>query len=323
MLKKKYNFKKKILITGSEGFLGTYLKNEFLKNNHQVVGLDNLSRYKKRSPVKYNKNNFKFFKVDCSNQSKVIKYIKDCDTVIINAAKIGGIKILNSGYSKLFNENHNIFIGTLSACIEAYKKYKLKKIIFISTSMIYENNGKKKSKEIDDHKIAYPKNFYAFQKLTAEMYLQAASQQHGFIYNIIRPFNLVGNFDYEKLKIMSHVVPELIKKIKNKDRKIKIYGDGLQERSFTSIYEAAKSIYLVSTKKICKNQVFNVGSEKSVNILKIINIISDRLKVKKRIVKTRYFKSDVKYNRCSSKKLFKYINYKPQKKITDIINDLI
>lgn len=313
---------KKILITGSEGFLGTYLKNYFLKKNFNVIGLDNLSKYKSRSKT-ISSSNFSFYNVDCSIKQKVLNHLKKCDSIIINAANVGGIKHLDQGYLNLFIENQKIFIETLNASIEAFKKYRLKKIILISTSMIYQNNGKKKSKETDDKKISYPSNFYAFQKLTSEMLLKAASKQYGFKYNIIRPFNLVGQFEKNKINKMSHVIPELIKKFKTKDKKIKIYGDGLQERCFTSAYEAAKCIYLINSKKICDNQIFNIGSEKSTSILGLIKIIGKILKVKKKIVKSKGFVSDVKYNKCNSRKIFEFIKSKPSKSLKSIIKGLI
>ena len=83
---------KKILITGSEGFLGTYLKNYYLKKNYQVVGLDNLSKYKSKSKTIISNKKFLFHKVDCSYENKIFKYLKGCDSIIINAANIGGIK---------------------------------------------------------------------------------------------------------------------------------------------------------------------------------------------------------------------------------------
>ena len=75
---------KKILITGSEGFLGTYLKNYYLKKNYQVVGLDNLSKYKSKSKTIISNKKFLFHKVDCSYENKIFKYLKGCDSIIIN-----------------------------------------------------------------------------------------------------------------------------------------------------------------------------------------------------------------------------------------------
>jgi nucleoside-diphosphate-sugar epimerase len=314
---------KKILITGSEGFLGTYLKNYYLKKNFKVVGLDNLSKYESRSNTVNSNNRFLFHKVDCSKEHKILKYLKECDSIIINAANIGGIKHLDNGYSTLFMENQNIFNASLNASIKAFKLYKLKKIILISTSMIYENNGSRSSNENEDLKISYPKNFYAFQKLTSEMLLKAASKQYGFKYTIIRPFNLIGKFEDDKVAKMSHVIPELINKLKKPSKKIKIYGDGSQERSFTSVSEAAKCIYLISSKKNCENQTFNVGSEESTSITKLIKLLSKVLKTKKKLVKTKSFASDVKFNKCNSNKVFTYTAYKPRKKLEDIVRDLI
>jgi UDP-glucose 4-epimerase len=314
---------KKILITGSEGFLGTYLKNYYLKKNFSVVGLDNLSKYGSRSVIKHHINRFSFYKVDCSRKNKILNYLKDCDAIIINAANIGGIKHLDKGLLELFLENQKIFNSSLSAAIDAFKNYKLKKIILISTSMIYENNGNNFSKEEDDVRISYPKNFYAFQKLNSEMLLKAASKQYGFKYNIIRPFNLVGKFENDKVNKMSHAIPELINKLRGKNKVLKIYGDGSQQRSFTSISEVARCVYLISSKKKCENQTFNVGSEESTSILKLIDIISKILKIKKKIIKSKSFGSDVKCNKCDSTKILKFIGYKPSKKLKNIIKDLI
>jgi UDP-glucose 4-epimerase len=314
---------KKVLITGSEGFLGTHLKNYYLKNFFDVVGLDNLSKYGSKSKTHNFSNKFSFHKVDCSKKNEILNYLKDCDSIIINAANVGGIKHLDKGLLELFLENQNIFNSSLSAAIDAFKNHKLKKIILISTSMIYEKNGKKFSKEDDDRNISYPKNFYAFQKLNSEMLLKAASKQYGFKYNIVRPFNLVGKFENNKISKMSHVIPELIQKLKNKNKHIKIYGDGSQERSFTSVFEVAKCIYLISSKKKCENQTFNVGSEVSTSIIKLIEIISKILIIKKKIVKSKGFVSDVKYNKCDSSKILKFIGYKPSKSLTSIIKDFL
>jgi UDP-glucose 4-epimerase len=115
----------------------------------------------------------------------------------------------------------------------------------------------------------------------------------------------------------------LIQKLKNKNKHIKIYGDGSQERSFTSVFEVAKCIYLISSKKKCENKTFNVGSEKSTSIIELIKIISKILKINKKIIKSKSFVSDVKFNKCNSSKILKFTGYKPVKDIKSVINDLI
>jgi nucleoside-diphosphate-sugar epimerase len=89
------------------------------------------------------------------------------------------------------------------------------------------------------------------------------------------------------------------------------------------VSEAAKCIYLISSKKKCENQTFNVGSEKSTSIIELINIISKILKIKKKIIKSKSFVSDVKFNKCNSSKILKFTGYKPMKDIKNIINDLM
>ena len=139
----------------------------------------------------------------------------------------------------------------------------------------------------------------------------------------IRPFNLIGKFEDDKVAKMSHVIPELIKKLKRPSKKIRIYGDGYQERSFTSVSEAAESIYIISNKRNCENQTFNIGTEESTSINKLIKLLSKNLKIKKKIIRTKSFASDVKFNKCNSSKIFSLTGYKPKKKIKNIIADLI
>ena len=90
-----------------------------------------MSKYKSKSKTIISNKKFLFHKVDCSYENKIFKYLKGCDSIIINAANIGGIKHLDEGHLTLFRKS-KYFNASLNASIKAFKRYKLKKIILIS-----------------------------------------------------------------------------------------------------------------------------------------------------------------------------------------------
>jgi nucleoside-diphosphate-sugar epimerase len=63
--------------------------------------------------------------------------------------------------------------------------------------------------------MSFPNNFYSFEKLASERLLLAANTQYNIPYLILRPFNIIGHDGTERIKKSTHVIPDLIKKIKS------------------------------------------------------------------------------------------------------------
>src|SRR6202158_992078 len=210
----------KILVTGSAGFIGGYIVEELLHAGHEVVGLDNFSKYGALTQASLEHPRYRFVKGDAKDVPLLTDLMRDVDQVIAGAARIGGISYFPESAYDLLAENERITAATFDAAIEAHKRGTLKKINVISSSMVFENADVWPTAEGAERKCPPPSSTYGFQKLATEYFVQGAWEQYKLPYTIVRPFNCVGigerraKTEKEVLSgniklAMSHVVPDL------------------------------------------------------------------------------------------------------------------
>ena len=130
---------KKILVTGSAGFIGGYLVQEFLDQGHTVVGIDNYSKYGKVVKSYDNHPNYEFHEGDVKDTVLLKKLASDCDYIVGLAAMIGGITYFHKYAYDLLAENERIMASTFDAALDAFKNNKLQRIIVLSSSMVFES----------------------------------------------------------------------------------------------------------------------------------------------------------------------------------------
>ncbi len=243
----------KVLVTGSAGFIGGYVVEELLARGHEVVGLDNFSKY---GPVahSYDDNpDYHFVEGDARDAELMGKLLSDCDHFIAGAAMIGGISYFHAYAYDLLATNERIMASSCDAAIEAHRSGRLQKVTYLSSSMVFESTTHWPSKEGDERRIPPPLSSYGFQKLAVEYYAQAAWDQYKLPYTIVRPFNCVGVGegralgDVEVLSgnvqlAMSHVVPDLVQKIVKGQDPLHILGEGNQVRHYTYGGDLARGI---------------------------------------------------------------------------------
>lgn len=277
-----------VVITGSQGFIGGYLVQEALKQNYKVIGIDNFSKYGQVVRSFESNSNYDFVLGDCRNTDLLIETFKQADHVIAGAAMIGGISYFHNFAYDLLATNERIIASTCDASIEVMKLNKLKKVTYISSSMVYESTDFWPSREGDELKIAPPKSSYGFQKLAVEYFARAAWMQYRLPYTIIRPFNCVGIGEIKannELQIksgnlnlaLSHVVPDLIQKIIKEQNPLHILGDGKQERCYTYGGDIAKGIIGSLNNKNSINEDFNLSSKEVLNVIKVAEIIWSKI----------------------------------------------
>jgi len=275
----------KVLVTGSAGFIGGYVVEELLSKGHEVVGLDNLSKYGDVTRTFDNQPNYKFVNGDARDVDLQIELMKDVDHVIAGAALIGGISYFHTYAYDLLAKNERIIASTCDAAIATLQaKRPLKKVTYLSSSMVFESTDRWPSIEGDERKVAPPLSSYGFQKLAVEYFARAAWDQYKLPYTIVRPFNCVGIGERRALGdveiasgnvklAMSHVVPDIIQKILRGQNPVHILGDGSQVRHYTYGGDLAHGIVVAMESENALNEDFNLSTAESTTVLELVKAV--------------------------------------------------
>jgi len=266
---------KKILITGGTGFIGAAISNYFSNKGYQITILDNNSRGKIKR-IQSNKNKIKFIYGDITKYKDVHKACKGIDC-IFHLAAINGTKFFYEKPDKVLDVSCKGIINI----IDVAKKLKINNIFLASSSEVYHLPNKIPTDENESIKIPdvlNPRYSYAGGKILTE--LIGINNSKFFKKMIIfRPHNVYG-----KDMGNEHVIPEVIKKVRNAKNIIKIKGSGLQTRSFIYIDDFVEAFYLIFKKGKNLN-IYNIGTQEKIKILdlvkKIIKIFNKKLVIKK------------------------------------------
>ena len=250
--------KAKVVVTGGCGFIGSEVVKQLVGKGYDVRVVDNLSK-----PESSVKKGYQFLKLDLTKKKAALKAMEGMDVCINLAAKIGGIGYFHKYPATILSENNKIY----SATFEAAVKQKIKRMIYISSSMVFESAVSFPSKESDIKKIIVPISAYGFSKLSGEWYCQAFWDQYKLPFSICRPFNAYGINEFPGEEVgYAHVIPDLVKKILKNERPLKLLGDGKQTRTFTHVTDLADGIITVMKSKKAINEDFNIASPKEIEI---------------------------------------------------------
>lgn len=274
----------KVLVTGSNGFIGGYIVEELLTKGFEVVGVDNFSKYGAVSKSYDNHPRYTLYEGDASDVEFMKSVIMDCDHFIAGAALIGGISYFHTYAYDLLAKNERMMAAACDAAIHAKQHGKLKKLTYMSSSMVFESTDRWPSEEGDQLKIAPPLSSYGFQKLAVEYFARAAWDQYKLPYTIIRPFNCVGIGESRALGeveissgnvklAMSHVVPDLVQKILAGQDPVHILGSGNQVRHYTYGGDLARGIVITLEHPKALNNDFNISTDKAHTVLELAEII--------------------------------------------------
>jgi nucleoside-diphosphate-sugar epimerase len=264
---------KKIIVTGGCGFIGNEVVRQLLRKNYEVTVVDNLSK-----PRSYVKEGYEFIKIDLTNKERTNKIFKSFDICIHLAARIGGIAYLHKYPATVLSENDRIN----SNVFEASAENGLERIVYVSSSMVFESANTFPSKESDIFSIPPPLTAYGFSKLVGEYYCRAFNKEFCLDYVICRPFNAYGVNEYpEKEPGHAHVIPDLIKKVLSGQYPLEILGDGEQTRCFTHVKDVASGIIAAMESEKAKNEDFNIGNDRETKIIDLAKMIYEKCGVKK------------------------------------------
>jgi nucleoside-diphosphate-sugar epimerase len=271
----------RVLVTGSAGFIGGYIVQELLVQGWEVVGIDNLSKYGEVSHSYDSDPNYEFLLGDVQDTPLMCQLMSDVEHVIAGAALIGGISYFHTYPYDLLAQNERIIASTCDAAIAVTKSGgPLRKVTYMSSSMVFESTDRWPSVEGDERRVPPPLSSYGFQKLAVEYFARAAWDQYQVPYTILRPFNCVGIGERRALGdveimsgnvslAMSHVVPDLVQKVVKGQNPLHILGDGSQVRHYTYGGDLAKGIVGSLTHPAAHNEDFNLSTSHSTTVLEL------------------------------------------------------
>jgi nucleoside-diphosphate-sugar epimerase len=274
----------KVLVTGASGFIAGYLIADLLDAGHDVVGLDNFSKYG-RVEKSYDRNpRYRLVEGDAKNAELMKSLLVDCDHFVACAAMIGGISYFHAFAYDLLAENERITAASFDAAIHAYKNAKLQKVTVLSSSMVFESTDQFPTPESALVDCPPPRSTYGFQKLATEYFAKGAFEQYGLPYTIARPFNCVGIGEKRALRdadvisgnvklAMSHVVPDLVQKVLKGQDPLHILGSGKQVRHYTYGGDLARGIRLCIEHPAARNEDFNLSTPVATPVLELGQLI--------------------------------------------------
>jgi UDP-glucose 4-epimerase len=274
----------KVLVTGAAGFICGYLVSELLHAGHEVVGVDNYSKY---GPVKRSFDGdprYRLVEGDAKDAELLTELAVDCDQLVAGAAMIGGISYFHEFAYDLLAENERICAATFDAAINAHRHGRLKKITVISSSMVFESATTFPTPEGAQITSPPPRSTYGFQKLATEFFAHGAHEQYGLPFTIVRPFNCVGVGERRALRdhqvmsgnvklAMSHVVPDLCQKVVKGQDPLHILGDGSQVRHYTYGGDLARGIRIAMESEKALNDDFNLSTAQSTTVHELAEVI--------------------------------------------------
>lgn len=317
----------KIVITGGQGFLGTYLCLELLNHGYQIVSVDNYSKYGKIDRPQDKHPNFKFYQCDIVHDFSTFSWIlnhEQPDIIISAAALIGGCGYFNKYPATLLSTNEKILANTFDKATELYQRKILKQIIMISSSMVFERTDRFPTKESDLSDCKLPITSYGFQKLSCEYFCHAFNKEFNLPFNIVRPYNLVGSFEEDDETIgMTHVLPDLIKKTLSGQNPLEILGSGQQTRCYTNGKDVARAIRLLIESNI-QNENFNISIDQPTTVLELAEKVWNKLRDDKFEYKLiDGFGGDIEYRWPDVTKSEQLLNFKAEISLDQSIDETI
>ena len=257
------------LITGGAGFIGSNIVRELLRRNEKVRVLDNFSTGKRENISPFvNHFNFKLIEGDLRSFHIVRDAVKGVDFILHQGALPSVPRSIND---PITTNDVNI-LGTLNI-LEAAKEFKVKRVIYASSSSVY---GDSKTLPKKENMSVQPLSPYAISKYAGERYCQIYYKIYGLDTVCLRYFNVFGP-NQDPFSQYSAVIPKFIKLIWE-GKQPTIYGDGNQSRDFTYVSNNVEANILACSVEGVAGEVFNIACGGSFTLLQLVDAINKILK---------------------------------------------
>lgn len=303
------------LITGIEGFVGSYLTDELIKNNIDVFG----TYFDERTLKDELKQNTSLFHMDITDFEQVNQVIKEVQPDYIfhlAAQSSAAVSWKNPQLTMTVNVN-----GTINL-LEAVKNSGLKsRIVLIGSSEEYGIVNESENPITEEQELR-PGNPYSVSKITQEKLAELYIKAYDMDIIMTRSFNHTGPGQQP-----TFVIPDFAKRIAEIEQGIidpVLYVGNLEaKRDFSDVRDVVKAYYLIAKEGI-KGEVYNVGSGISYSIKELLEYMLQKSLIKISIEKdkNRMRPSDNPVIQCDNKKVYK-LGWKPEVDIFNTIDDVM
>lgn len=258
-----FSTKKKILITGSNGYLGSHIAEKLIKDGNNVI----LSDISKNSIIDCPN----YIQDDLLKPKKLIDILKDVEIIFFFTGRTGPA-------DDSFKNPHEFILGNELTLVNLLKEVRILKkkprIIFPSTRLIYKGS---EVSSIDEDSCLEAKTIYAVNKIACENYLDLYQRCFDINYTIFRISLPYGSFI--KSDKISHGVMSFLLNKAQKGEDLSIFGSGEQVGTFTHIKDLVNMLVLGSFNPETINKSYNVGGKNELNMKEVINAISNKYNV--------------------------------------------
>ncbi len=321
-----------ILVTGAAGFIGSATIKRLLEEKYNVFGVDSLNNYydinlKKKRIIDINnfsKNKLAkwcFHKISIDNMDQLENiFIKEDINIVINLAAQAGVR-----YSLLNPESYvrSNILGFLNI-LECSRKYKVKNLIYASSSSVY--GGNKNLPYMESKSVDHPVSFYAATKKSNEIMAHSFSHLYGLPTTGLRFFTVYGPWGRPDM------APIIFSKAIMEDEPIQVFNFGKMKRDFTYIDDVVEGIYGCCLKPATVDnsfdyinpnpstsyapyRVFNLGNNSTTELLYFIELLEKNLGKKAKKILQPMQNGDVKETSSDINLLNKWIGYSPKTSI--------
>lgn len=325
---------KKVLVTGSAGFIGMHLVMELVTKDYEVFGIDSINDYYDVS-LKHSRlqncgieledisefdfvqsskfSNFHFLKFNLIQQDMVEKVFSKYNfEIVVHLAAQAGVRYSIENPRTYIDNNITSYFNILDAC----RRYEVKKFIYASSSSVYGNS---KDAPFDESmNVDKPVSLYAATKKANELIAHSFSEIYGITTVGLRFFTVYGPWGRPDMAYFSFTKAIL------EGQKIKIFNKGELSRDFTYIDDIVNGIVkLINVKLASKYSIFNIGNdspEKLINFVEIIENATGKIAVKEYVEMQ---KGDVLRTWAKIDSLNQITGYKPKVQLNEGISNFV
>ena len=299
--------KKRVVVTGGAGFIGSHLTRKLIEKKHDVVVYDDFSNASGKTNLP---KNIKILRKSILDVSSLRTAVKHADTVFHLAVKPLPMSFNKPEEVVKVNDYGSYLVSKVCTDLKC-------KLIHVSSSEVY---GSARHIPMKENHPLFPSTIYASSKAASELYVRGFEKTNGLRAVIIRPFNSYGRYMREDL--YAAAIPKFYKRIVRGNPPL-IYGTGNQTRDLTFVDDTVDGIILADEEPKAVGDTFNIGQGKEISIKNLARVMIKKyseLTGKKLDLKLKYSTSrpgDVKRHLADISHARRILGYKPKVSFDD------